>query len=245
MRLRQRRAPEFMRPGGAEGDSCVDSPHARESCQTRSLKRLSEPLTGFLKRHSSRFAGVMERGYGEANLGLCHFTSGNLPNSASGSSDSSMIVTNRTLQTLMFGAALILAAIHGPAHAGLGSDAQSVQADSARLGVPALRTATQLYDRHDLTTPAGTVHEFVTRSGQVFAVTWSGQRPPDLRLLLANRFDDYRAALAAQSAPGAHRHVAVVLPDLVVQAFGRMRSFQGAAYIPSLVPVGFDLSDLR
>ena len=38
------------------------------------------------------------------------------------------------------------------------------------------------YDRHDITTREGaTVHEYVSRDGIVFAVSWSGPTLPDLK----------------------------------------------------------------
>ncbi len=141
--------------------------------------------------------------------------------------------------------ALLFAAFQVPAQAALGGTVASVKADAVRMRSEPVATATQLYDRHDMVSAGGQVHEFVSRSGQVFAVTWSGQMPPDLHQILGTYYEGYRTAVAAQSGPGAHRLAAVVLPDLVVHAVARMRAFEGAAYVPSLVPVGFDLAELR
>jgi hypothetical protein len=152
---------------------------------------------------------------------------------------------NRLPRMMRLAAVLLMAVCPLPALAALGGDGASVKADSARLSIQPSITALQLYDRHDLITPAGAIHEFVSRSGKVFAVTWNGQAPPDLRQILGSYFGDYRSAVVARTGPGARRHVAIVLPDLVVHAAGRMRAFYGAAYVPSLVPVGFDLSELR
>jgi hypothetical protein len=133
-----------------------------------------------------------------------------------------------------------------PVSAALGSDSASVDRDSARMRAQHIATPMLQYERHDITAGmGGAVTEFVSRSGKVFAVTWHAQLPPDLSALFGSYYDSYRAAVAAQSAPGNHRHVAVVQPDLVVSAFGRVGTFTGVAYVPSLVPVGFDLADLR
>jgi hypothetical protein len=134
----------------------------------------------------------------------------------------------------------------GPASAALGGDTASVDRDSVRMRAQHIATPMLQYERHDITTgTGGTVTEFISRSGKVFAVTWHSQLPPDLSALFGSYYDSYRAAVAARSAPGNHRHVAVVQPDLVVSAFGRVGTFMGTAYVPSLVPVGFDLADLR
>jgi hypothetical protein len=156
-----------------------------------------------------------------------------------------MIPANvRALGVLAAAASLSLLGIR-PASAALGSDVASVERDSVRMRAQHIATPMLQYDRHDITTSAGTVTEFVSRSGKVFAVTWHAQLPPDLSALFGSYYESYHAAVAARSAPGNHRHVAVVQPDLVVSAFGRVRTFMGVAYVPSLVPVGFDLADLR
>jgi hypothetical protein len=142
-------------------------------------------------------------------------------------------------------AALILSVFSSPAFAFLGGDASSVQQDSALRHSQDVSTVKLQFERHDLTTAGGSIHEYVSRSGKVFAIAWNGQVPPNLKQLFGAYFDSYHSAVAARSAPGMHRHVAIVQPDLVVQDVGRLRGFRGVAYVPSLVPVGFDLSDLQ
>ncbi len=143
-------------------------------------------------------------------------------------------------------AALLLGASSAPAFAALGGDAATVEQDSKLRHSQHIITPMLQFERHDLTSSAGgSVREYVSRSGKVFAVTWNAQLPPDLRQLFGSYFDSYRNAVVAQSAPGMHRQVFVVRPDLVVQAIGRVRAFQGVAYVPSLVPAGFDLSNLK
>ena len=156
-----------------------------------------------------------------------------------------MSPANNVLRTLA-ATTLLLAAFSSPAFAVLGGDTASVEQDSALRHAQHISTAMLVFERHDLTTSAGgSIHEYVSRSGKVFAVTWNAQLPPDLRQLFGSYFDSYHEALVAQSAPGTHRRAFVVRPDLVVQAIGRVRAFQGVAYVPSLVPVGFDLANLK
>ena len=140
---------------------------------------------------------------------------------------------------------LALAGFAAPASAHLGGDYDSVSADSAKFRGQLLSTAMLQYDRHDITTSSGTViHEYLSRAGKVFAVSWQGPLPPDLRQLFGDYFEPFSSAASAQSRPGGHRQVSIVQPDFVVQASGHLRAFQGKAYVPSLVPAGVSVADL-
>jgi hypothetical protein len=143
-------------------------------------------------------------------------------------------------------AALTFAAFIAPASAALGGDEDSVHTDSTRTRGQLLSTAMVQYTRHDITTgPDSAIHEYVSRTGKVFAVTWRGPLPPDLSQLFGSYFDSYRTAVVAQSHPGGHRQVNVAQPDFVVQSVGRLRAFTGKAYVPSLVPAGVDVTELQ
>jgi hypothetical protein len=142
----------------------------------------------------------------------------------------------------LFGALLLQA----PAAAHLGGDADSVSADRDVLHGQLRRTPMAQYDLHEITTEAGTqVHEYTTPQGTVFALTWQGPLPPDLRQLFGAYYKQFQDAAAAQARTGMHRLLNVVQPDLVVQSTGRMRDFRGKAYVPSLVPAGVAVADLQ
>jgi hypothetical protein len=79
----------------------------------------------------------------------------------------------------------------------------------------------------------------------VFAVTWQGPTPPDLRQLFGSYFEPFRSAAAAQSRPGGHRQLSIAQSDFVVQAIGHLRTFQGKAFVPSLVPAGVSVAELE
>ena len=132
------------------------------------------------------------------------------------------------------------------ASARLGGDAASVQEDSARFVGKLVSTAMVQYDRHDITTSSGTVvHEYLSRAGRIFAVSWKGPLPPDLHQLFGDYFQTLSSAAAAHSQPGSHRQLNVVRDDFVAQSSGHLRAFQGRAYVPSLVPAGVDVSELQ
>jgi hypothetical protein len=142
----------------------------------------------------------------------------------------------------LFGTLLLQA----PAAAHLGGDADSVTVDRDALHAQLRSTPMQQYDRHEISTASGTlVREYVTRQGTVFAVTWRGPLPPDLRQLFGKYYEQYQSTAAAQPRPGMHRQLNIAGPDLVVQATARLRAFGGRAYLPGLVPAGVSVADLQ
>ncbi len=131
-----------------------------------------------------------------------------------------------------------------PAWAHLGGDAASVQTDTAALRGQVRTTATVQYDVHEIRNGGLVVHEYTTRQGQVFAVTWQGPFKPDLRQLLGGYFATYQSATSQQHA-GTHRVFALSRPDLVMESTGHLLAFRGMAYIPSLVPQGVSVQQLQ
>lgn len=136
-----------------------------------------------------------------------------------------------------------------PARAALGDTVASVQADRVSMKGQ-LRTRSEPgYSVQEITAANGVlVREFVSSSGVVFAVSWSGPAMPDLRQTLGTYFSQYRTSVRAQRATGqrgGHHHVEVRAPSLVVHSGGHMRQYFGLAYVPSLVPQNLSISDLH
>jgi hypothetical protein len=133
-----------------------------------------------------------------------------------------------------------------PAMAHLGGDAGSIDADQSQLHAAGRSIPMQQFELHEITTPSGTlVHEYLTRQGTVFAVTWKGPLPPDLHQLFGDYYARFQAAAAAHARPGMHRQLTINTADLVVQSTARPRSFGGVAYVPSLLPSGVSAADLQ
>lgn len=131
--------------------------------------------------------------------------------------------------------------------AALGGDAASIEADRVAFAAQLRSTATLQYDVHEMVSGARTVREYLSRQGQVFAVTWQGVVPPDMRQLLGGYFPRLQsAAMAAQQQrPGQHRLFTLARSDLVIQSAGRLRNFHGIAYAPALVPASVNVNQLQ
>jgi Protein of unknown function (DUF2844) len=132
--------------------------------------------------------------------------------------------------------ALLVGAVD--ARATLGADGASVAANEHNLGAVRQVAKVAAGERHDLQLPNGVqVHEYLSPSGAVYAVTWSGPRVPDLRELLG----PYFAQLEGRRSNGAHNQMTLSGADLEVRSVGHGRSFSGRAWVPSLVPPGVDV----
>src|SRR5215467_10773878 len=109
----------------------------------------------------------------------------------------------------------------------LGGDVSSVESDRVRMKAAAVATTeSALYTVHEMQTPSGTtVREFANAGGTVFAVTWRGPFPPDLRQALGTYFETYQTAKRAKRS--GHALDVVEQPDLVVHAGGHLRAFSG------------------
>lgn len=153
--------------------------------------------------------------------------------------------------------ALTLLGLAAPAHARLGGPIAEVASEGSPLpqtlrqtlrvgtatasaaagGAVAVQTQTVQTDT------GVSVTEYANAAGTVFALTWSGPVMPDLQQLFGDYFAQFRAA-PAPAAPSLNaRSVRGV--DLRVRIGGHMRAFYGVAWVPSLLPAGFDPTRLQ
>lgn len=95
--------------------------------------------------------------------------------------------------------------------------------------------------RHDL--DSGTqVREYVDASGKVFAVSWSGPFLPDLKELLGAHFEAMQGpANRGDSISRLTRQG----QGVVVVSTGRLGAFEGRAWLPALLPSGFNASEAK
>ena len=141
-----------------------------------------------------------------------------------------------------------------PASAALGENfrSASVAVNPGAPGGPgtrlsAVRPATpSLYQSQETQLPNGTVvREFATLQGLVFAVAWQGPTLPNLQELLGQYYSNFSKTVEQARAQG-QRGSAVNLrtDELVLRSAGRMRAFEGFAYLPGLIPLGVNIDDV-
>ncbi len=140
---------------------------------------------------------------------------------------------------LLFGA--------GEARAVLGETADSVKADQIRFEGQRRQSMAGRMNAHEISLPDGSsIKEYVNAAGVVFAVSWRTRLKPDLEQLLGPNFVLYTGRQgAASGVAGSKMLRSVRQPDLVLHQGGRMNAFAGLAYVPTLVPEGFDADTLR
>jgi Protein of unknown function (DUF2844) len=159
---------------------------------------------------------------------------------------SKMTISNAALRLLITLAALGHVAA---AHASLGGDSASVEADRMHMNVKhaARQTAslTGNYTVNETILPSGTlVRQYVSNADLVFAVTWSGPFMPDFRQLLGPHYDTMVAQQAKQNHAG-HRFFNLQESGLVIESGGHPRSFAGRAYLPGAVPAGVNVQEIQ
>jgi len=135
--------------------------------------------------------------------------------------------------------ATCLALVVAPAWAALGTSPDLPAAGGTQQVTPSGVPYTHLQRQLESGT---TVHEFVDGAGRVFAVAWKGPFLPDLRELLGAHF----AVLQQQEAPGrsGQHALSISRPEIVLVSTGKMRAFQGRAWLPRQLPAGFEPAQL-
>jgi len=132
------------------------------------------------------------------------------------------------------------------AWATLGESVDSVESD--RKVYSAVSHGTQSrngYAVQDFTTDGNVVREYISLSGVVFAIAWNGLSHPDLTSLLGTYLQEFQQALRNTSRQRGRRHMQVKANTVIVEKWGHMRNLQGRAYIPSLIPSGVSLNEIK
>lgn len=146
-------------------------------------------------------------------------------------------------------AALLLACSTMPSLAVLGRASTSDSAPPVSYrATPQLNQQGALlsYSRREHTLASGTVvQEYADANGLVFAIAWSGPALPDFSVCLGDYAGVFRdAARQARPQRSLGTPLSVVRDGLVLRSGGRMRNFQGYAYVPALLPSGVRPEDV-
>lgn len=131
-------------------------------------------------------------------------------------------------------------------NAELGGKLDSVRSDQAKMKASLRVDAKPTFTVHALESQTGNkINEYVNIDDVVFAVSWNGPTMPNLQQLLGSTyFDRYTTELAA-SKHAARGPILIQQSDFVIHSGGRLRAFSGKAYVPSLLPAGFDLDEIQ
>jgi hypothetical protein len=126
-----------------------------------------------------------------------------------------------------------------PGWAALGGSVESVVADQIKFQAKRKMAVMPGYTVHEISRDdGGVIREYVTPTGKVFGVSWSGPAIPDLSQLLGSYSAEFRNTLLTQPKSFGRRPASVHNSDLVVETDGHMRAFQGRAYVNSMLPAG-------
>ncbi len=114
-----------------------------------------------------------------------------------------------------------------------------------RLAAAPLAQA-QAYTTQAFTYENGTrVVEYISSTGQVFALSWRGPVLPDLSVMLGDYFKTFQTQTQQMRLQGRRGSAVNIERDgLVISSHGRMRNFSGFAYAPALIPPGVNIKDV-
>jgi Protein of unknown function (DUF2844) len=132
------------------------------------------------------------------------------------------------------------------AQATLGESAASIGSDRKALSaVQRAKTVHDSFTVQEIESGSTTVREYISPAGVVFGVAWNGLIHPDLTQLLGSYANEYHEALGRSPHNKGRSHLQVKTNRVVVQGWGHMRNFQGRAYVPSLIPPGVSVDEIR
>lgn len=82
----------------------------------------------------------------------------------------------------------------------------------------------------------GTIKEYVSTQGVVFAISWRTPMMPNLQRLLGASFPAFEQAAIASRSQGRRGPLHIERADLVLQSGGQLGDFRGRAFVPGLLP---------
>jgi len=133
-----------------------------------------------------------------------------------------------------------------PVYATLGESADSVMTDRKALSAAQIVTTTRnAYTIQEISSDSVAVREYISPSGMVFGIAWNGLTHPDLTLLLGSYTDEYQKSLRQTPRKPGRRFSQIKTDRIVVEKWGHMRNLHGRAYVPSLIPPGVNIDEIK
>jgi hypothetical protein len=147
----------------------------------------------------------------------------------------------RNKKNLILAFLLTFALTSQGALASLGDRENSIEGDQAALHGSRKMVSHSLYRIHEIIDHQQIVREYVSTDGIVFAVTWRGSAQPDLPQLFGSYYKEYKKAELSSVRPVGRAPREIISQNIIAEKSGHMGDIRGIAYVPSLVPQGFDL----
>ena len=147
---------------------------------------------------------------------------------------------------LLLGLLVVTLGAVQPVHATLGESADSVMTDRKALSaVQAVKTSHDAYTVQEISSDSVAVREYISPSGIVFGIAWNGLTHPDLTLLLGSYTGEYQKSLQQTPRKRGRRFSQIKTDRIVVEKWGHMRNLRGRAYVPSLIPSGVTVDEIK
>ena len=128
----------------------------------------------------------------------------------------------------------------------LGESVDSISSDGKVLSaVQRSSTGRNGYTVHEIDSAPTAVREYVSTSGIVFGIAWKGLIHPDLTQLLGSYAGEYQEVLLQTPRIKGSRRLRIKTSSVVVEKWGHMRNLQGRAYVPSLIPPGVSVDEIK
>jgi len=132
------------------------------------------------------------------------------------------------------------------AYALLGESRDTISADFNALKAVRRSTVSQEgYSVEEALSDATTVREYVSTSGVVFAIAWNGYVHADLEQLLGSYWSTYSVARQNTARKHGRKRQQVTTDAVVVETWGHMRDLRGRAYVPSMIPTGVNIDEIK
>ncbi|WP_413289396.1 DUF2844 domain-containing protein [Bdellovibrio sp. HCB337] len=140
-----------------------------------------------------------------------------------------------------------IAVLFSPAfsQATLGASVNSKATNLTAVNASQKVGSTEKYSNYEYEQNGNTVKEFSSSEGVVFAVSWRGISKPDLNALFGSYFNEYTEAFDKVPKQYGVKSLSMKTTQMVIRRGGRMRDQSGFVYVPSLVPEGVNVEDLK
>ena len=128
----------------------------------------------------------------------------------------------------------------------LGGGANSISSDHIALHAKYRRSIVkENYTVEEITANAATVREYVSQTGVVFGICWDGHSHPDLMQLLGKYSSEYSDSRKNKAKKFGSRRQKLTTKNMIVEKWGHMRSLKGRAYVPTLLPTGVSVDEIK